>query len=220
MVEDRSQHETVVVVAGGPGRHAPTLEIPQGAPVVAADSGIDLALALGLRVDTAVGDFDSVTPAGLDAVRAAGARVERHPEAKDATDLELALLAAVALGPRRILVVGSDAGRLDHLLSTMLLLSSERFAGVEIDASLGAATAHVIRGGRRLAGEIGELISLFAAHGPATGVTTDGLEFPLQRETLEPGSSRGVSNVFASGTARIEVENGVLLAVRPEREVP
>ena len=40
---------------------------------------------------------------------------------------------------------------------------------------------------------------------------------PLRGEALEPGSSRGVSNVFASPEARIELEHGVLLAVRPER---
>lgn len=211
----QGQPDTVVVVAGGPGDRSPTLEIPGGATVVAADSGIDRALALGLRVDIAVGDFDSVTAGGLAAVRSAGARIEQHPVEKDATDLELALDAAVALGPRRILVLGSDAGRLDHLLSTLLLLGSARFADCELDAALGSAVMHVIRAERRLEGEVGELISLFALHGPAAGVTTDGLRFPLRGERLEPGSSRGVSNVFASSDARIALESGVLLAVRP-----
>ena len=110
---------------------------------------------------------------------------------------------------------GGAGPRLDHLLSTLLLLGSEQFAPYELDATLGAGTAHVIRGGRSLAGEIGELISLFALHGPADGVTTKGLTFPLRDETLEPGSSRGVSNIFASPTARIEVDRGVLLALRP-----
>jgi thiamine pyrophosphokinase len=32
---------------------------------------------------------------------------------------------------------------------------------------------------------------------------------------LEPGSSRGVSNVFAAEAARISLERGVLLVVRP-----
>ena len=185
--------------------------------VVAADGGVDRALGLGLRVEVAVGDFDSVTAGGLETARAAGARIERHSREKDATDLELALDVAAALSLRRILVLGSDSGRLDHLLSTLLLLGSGRFAAYEIDATLGAATAHVIRGERRLAGEVGELISLFALHGPVSGVTTDGLQFPLRGETLEPGSSRGVSNVFASPEARIELGHGVLLAVRPER---
>ncbi len=47
------------------------------------------------------------------------------------------------------------------------------------------------------------------------GVTTEGLAYPLRGETLEAGSSRGVSNVFVEETARISVERGVLLAIRP-----
>ena len=203
MVEEKQQCDTVVVVAGGPESRPPALELPAGAPVVAADSGVDRALALGLRVDIAVGDFDSVSAGGLEVARSAGARIERHPTEKDATDLELALDAAFALAPRRILVLGSDAGRLDHLLSTLLLLGSERFAGCELDAALGSAVAHVIRGERQLTGDADELISLFALHGPAGASRPKGLRYPLRGETLEPGSSRGVSNVFALRDARI-----------------
>ena len=222
--DEQAQHDTVVLVAGGPdssgsGNGLPAFAVPLGTPVVAADGGVDRALALGLQVTTAVGDFDSVTAEGLEAVRAAGARIERHPEDKDATDLELALDVALALGPRRIVVLGSDGGRLDHLLSTLLVLGSARFAACEIDAHLGQATAHVVRGERRLQGEQGELISLFALHGPAHGVSTEGLRFPLRGETLEPGSSRGVSNVFAAHEARIELARGVLLAVRPGERI-
>jgi thiamine pyrophosphokinase len=61
-------------------------------------------------------------------------------------------------------------------------------------------------------------VSLLALHGPAEGVRTDGLVYPLARETLEPGSSRGVSNVFAAERVEISVERGVLLALRPGSE--
>ena len=209
------QHDTVVVVAGGPGEPPSAIQSPAGAPVVAADGGIDRALALRLEVAVAVGDFDSVTAAGLTAVTAAGARVEQHSPEKDATDLELALDAALAFGPRRIVVLGSDSGRLDHLFSMLLLLGADRYAEVEIDAGLGPARVHVVRGERRLEGAPGELVSLFALHGPATGVTTEGLRFPLHGESLLAGSSRGVSNVFEAAVASVSVESGVLLAVRP-----
>ena len=214
--------EIVVVVAGGPGANGtvPPLvkALPPHIPVVAADAGVDRALALGLRVTVAVGDFDSVTSAGLRAAADGGVRIDRHPADKDATDLELALDAALELEPERILVLGSDEGRLDHLLSSLLLLGAERFAGVELDALLGAATVHVVRRERRLEGSPGELVSLLALHGPAVGIVTDGLRYPLSGETLEPGSSRGVSNVFVAPEARIALERGVLLAVRPGQE--
>lgn len=208
--------ETVVVFAGGSAPTARALSsLPTGAPVIAADRGAEHALAHGLRVELAVGDFDSISPAGLVALEQSGARVDRHPPAKDLTDLELALSAAVALGPRRILVIGGAGGRLDHLLGELLLLASEAYAAVEVDALLGRATVNVVRDDRSLAGRAGQLISLLAANGPAVGVRTEGLAYPLRGETLDPGSSRGISNVFESEVARVTLDAGVLLAVRP-----
>jgi thiamine pyrophosphokinase len=202
----------VVVVASGEG---PELSLPRAGLVVAADGGLLRARALGLDVDVVVGDLDSATPEALAAAEAAGARVVRHPQAKDETDLELALDEAAASGARRVLVVASAEGRLDHLLASLLLLGSERFAALEVDALVGHAVVHVVRGERRLAGAPGELLTLVALGGPATGVTTSGLEYPLAGETLEPGSSRGVSNVFTEPEAWVAAETGVLLAVRP-----
>jgi len=213
--EERVSDEVVIVVAGGRPAAVDVRSLPASATVVAADEGLDHALAGGLRVDVAVGDFDSASPAGLAAVEAAGARVVRHPAEKDATDLELALDEAAALGPRRLLVVGVDGGRLDHLLAGLLLLGSERYAAFEVDALLGPATAHVVRGERVLEGRPGELVSLLALHGPAEGVVTDGLAYPLRGETLLPGSTRGVSNVFAAREACVAVERGVVLVLRP-----
>lgn len=196
------------MIAGGPD--VPAVAVPTGSIVIAADAGAEL----GLPVDLAVGDFDSVSEesfAGL-------AEVERHPEDKDATDLELALRAALRFEPDRVLVVGSAGGRLDHLLGSLLLLADEAWAGVQVDAQLGDAAVHVVRGERELHGEVGELVSLFALQGPARDVVTEGLAYPLRGETLEPGTSRGVSNAFAAPQARISVGAGVLLAVRPGLE--
>jgi thiamine pyrophosphokinase len=209
------QQETVIVVAGGEPGPARAPQLPDSATVIAADSGVDRALALGLHVDLAIGDFDSVSAHGLAAVEAAGARVERHPAAKDATDLELALDAALALGPERIVVVGSPGGRLDHVLGSLLLLAHERYANARVTAELGGARVDVVRGSAELVDEPGAVVSLLPVHGAAEGVTTEGLEYPLHGETLPAGTTRGISNVFVAGTAGVTVERGCLLAVRP-----
>ena len=206
----------VVVVAGG---EAPPPDaagsLPRGVAVVAADRGVDHARALGLEITLAIGDFDSASADAVAAAEADGARVERHPQAKDATDLELALDAALGLGPARILVLAGLGDRLDHLVSALLLLGAPRYADVEIDARIGSSLIHVIRDERTLEGRPGDLVSLLPLHGPAEGVRTDGLAYALAGEKLDPGSSRGVSNVFAAKTARISVDRGILLAVRP-----
>ena len=205
----------VVVVASGQG---PLVEVPAPRAVVAADGGLDRAASLGLAVDVVVGDLDSVSPAELERAEANGVRVVRHPEAKDATDLELALDEAVALGAKRVLVVASAGGRLDHLLASLLLLGSGRYKALEVDAFVGEALVHVIRGERTMHGRAGDLVTLLALGEPASGVTTEGLAYPLASESLDAGSTRGVSNVFVGEEVTVSVARGVLLAVRPPKE--
>ena len=215
--EERVIEPDVVVVASGPG---PAVTVPRGATVVAADGGVERAVALGLDVDVVIGDLDSASAEALAAAELGGARIVRHPVAKDATDLELALDEAAALGARRVLVIASSGGRLDHLLASLVLLGSERYVGLELDALVGESLAHVVRGDRRLHGTAGELLTLLPLGGEAEAVTTEGLEYPLAGETLEPGSTRGVSNVFLGDEVRITLEGGVLLAVRPGGAAP
>jgi thiamine pyrophosphokinase len=214
--EEAVSEEVVVVVAGGdPPASAAALAVPPDVRVIAADKGLDHALSLGLDVAVAVGDFDSASPAAVAAAEAAGVRIERHPDAKDETDLELALDLAARMTPKRILVLAAAGGRLDHLLSAALLLASDRYAGIELDAYFGDSQVHVVRGERSFRGEPGDLVTLMAAGEPAEGVRTEGLVYPLRGETLDPGSSRGVSNVFAESTARVAVGRGAVLAIRP-----
>src|SRR5689334_18888700 len=117
---------TALVFAGGdPPPRELVAGLDRSALVIAADSGLDHALALGFRADVVVGDLDSVTPDALAHARADGAEVELHPAEKDETDLELALRRAVALGMRRVTVIGGGGGRHDHLLANALVLGSD-----------------------------------------------------------------------------------------------
>lgn len=207
---------TIVVVAGGdPVLPAERAWVPGDAVVIAADSGLDHAHALGLRADVAVGDFDSVSPRALERAEADGTRLERHPAAKDATDLELALDAAAAHGPERIVVLGGHGGRVDHLLANAALLAADRYASVEVVAHMGGATLTVVRSSAEVRGAPGELVSLLALHQPASGVRTHGLLYPLSGEDLLPGSTRGVSNELLASPAQVSLASGVLLVVQP-----
>lgn len=208
----------VIIVTGGDDVPADVIEqLPADAPVVAADSGIDHALALGLTVTVAVGDFDSVSASGLQRVTAAGARIVRHPAAKDHTDLELAIDQALDLGPAEIVVVGGHGGRLDHLLANALLLAMPRLAGVRVSAHWGPARVHALHGGDEveLHGVAGELVTLLPVHGPARGVRTKGLRYPLSSEDLPAATSRGVSNVLEGDVATVGLDEGALLVVLP-----
>ncbi|EXG80914.1 thiamine diphosphokinase [Cryptosporangium arvum] len=213
----------MIVVAGGEAPNADALAgLPADAFVVAADSGADGAHAIGLRVGLAIGDFDSASEGAAERVEAAGGRVERYPAAKDATDLELALDAALARRPGRIVVLGGAGGRFDHWLAVAFLLASPLYAGVAIQARWAEATVTVVRSsGTTLTGRPGDVLTLLPVHGPALGVRAEGVEWPLHDEDLAPGTTRGVSNVLTRTTARVSTREGVLLAVQPsERGQP
>jgi thiamine pyrophosphokinase len=185
--------------------------------VVAADSGLDLARRLGVPVDLVVGDFDSADPEAV-AAAADGARLERHPADKDATDLELALDAVAGLGRSPVVVVGGAGwDRLDHLVANVLLVASPRYAPLRLRWWVKGAEVSPVHGRLDVAGAPGDLLTLLAVGGPAAGVTTTGLRWPLLGETLLPGSTRGVSNELTAATASVTVEAGALVAVLTRR---
>ena len=205
---------TVVVVAGGdPPTPDEIARLPANPVVVAADAGLDHALAAGLTVAVAVGDMDSVSPEALANAEQSGTRIERHPPDKDQTDLELALDLATRLADK-LIVIGAGGGRLDHLIGNLTVLASPQWSGVDIEAWLNDALAVVVHSHRVLDVEPGTTVSLFAVGGPAR-VTTTGLAWPLNNETLDPMTSRGVSNRATNPTPELSVTEGVVLAVIP-----
>ena len=208
--------DALVFAGGDPPPTELLADVDRSALVIAADSGLDHALALGFSADVVVGDLDSVTPDALRRARDAGADVEPHPAEKDETDLELALRCAVALGVGRVTVVGGGGGRHDHLLANALVLAHEDYAGLQVDALVGTARLTVIRTRAELRGAPGSLLSLLPLGGAARGIRTEGLRYPLHDEELAPGTTRGVSNEFLAPTAVVSLADGVLLAAQPD----
>ena len=203
--------ETVLVFGGGdPPLDRIVDELPRAELVVAANGGYDVAVSLGYKVDVLVGDLDSIT----EDVFPDHLVLERHPADKDATDLELALILVSQQNPSRVVVVGAAGGRLDHELAVAGLLCSDRLAGIEeVDWISDRGSAHVIRGRRIIHGDLGTHLTLIPMHGDATGITTKGLQWALNDDTLIAGSTRGVSNVLVAPIADIKVDTGCLLAV-------
>lgn len=228
----------VVLLVGGdslpPAFDADIATAMDGAELtVAADGGIRHAHRVDRDPHVLVGDLDSITAVELERSSAAGTELKHHPVDKDATDLELALdLILERTGtdpssnsdptPERIdvLVVGGHGGRTDHLLANILLLSAQRYAGLRFTAWWGTDVLHIVRDEATLHGRIGATVSLLATHGPARGVTTDGLHFALSDASLTPGSSLGISNRLTASPAQVRVTEGVLVVIHSPPTTP
>ena len=207
-----------IVVAGG--HHPPqalTVHIPSHDFVVAADSGLEVALALGLTVTHVVGDMDSVNPAALARAEAGGAVIQRVPHDKDQVDTELAVLFARTLGAGAITLITAGGGRLDHQMGVMSALTHPILAGCEVHVLWDTARVRVLRGPETadIAGIPGSLVGLVAVNGTAHGITTANLRWPLTDEHLESHSTRGVSNEMTAETATVSVSSGQLFVIQP-----
>ncbi len=187
--------------------------------VVCADGGVHHARALGIHPDVVIGDLDSLPADARDELERAGTKVIAFPTRKDETDLELALLYAVERGADHITVLGALGKRIDHELANLLLLAHPRLAAVQIRVVAGNQELTLVRGEARFKGQVGDLLSLLPIGGDAQGITTWGLEYPLNDEALLFGPARGVSNVFTTAEPVVRVREGLLLAVHTRLEI-
>lgn len=181
--------------------------------LVAADGGLHHILALGRRPDLLIGDLDSVTADDVARLEEVGVPVLRFPVDKDETDLELALVRVVKMGFHTIRVVAALGGRLDQTLGNLALLQLPELEGCDVRLEDGRAEVFLIHSTAEIVGRPGETVSLLPVQGPAEGVETDGLRYPLHGETLRPERSRGISNVLLGGHATVRLKSGVLLCV-------
>ncbi len=207
-----------LVFAGGDLNDGPAvqaaLDAASGALIVAADSGARHALACGLTPDLVVGDLDSLAADEVADLRERGVSIDQHPAHKDETDLELALIAACARGAAWLRVIGAVGDRLDQTLANIALLTLPDLDGRDARLVSGRQTLWLLRPGLHpLYGEPGDTISLIAFVPGVTGITTDGLEYPLKDEPLAFGPARGVSNVMLGREASVRFDTGLVIAV-------
>jgi thiamine pyrophosphokinase len=181
--------------------------------IIAADGGSHHCKSLGITPNVIIGDFDSLDLKDVNTYRQAGVEIIQHPTHKDETDLELALLLATKHDITHVFIIGALGDRWDMTIANILLAAHPVFSHIAIRFLDGSQELSILRGEGHIAinGRPGFLVSLIPIAGDALGITTNGLEYPLNNETLYFGTSRGVSNVFSNSHAQIYVRDGILL---------
>lgn len=181
-------------------------ERPEGDDIViAADSGYKNAVALRLKVNILVGDFDSMSdiPDGVD-------EIVRVPAEKDETDAQLAVEIAAKRGAEELVIIASTSGRVDHALSLLCILEdmwAKKIRGYIVN---GQNRVRFIRdsGHILLRTENYKYFSLIAADDKVKGVSIEGGKYPLIKKTLERKNQFAVSNEITKNAALITVKKG------------
>ena len=179
-----------------------------GAILLSADGGANVLAGFGLTPDCLVGDLDSVRPDVCAAVP------EDHRIRIDAdntgTDLVKVLNVAVDRGVTHAILLGFTGRRVDHTLWNLSLLRTYRDR-LRLRFLDDWCDTRLIDRRIRFNAAPGQTLSLCPIGGPAEGVATRGLKFPLNGETLTPGLRDGISNEVVENPVEITVQRGDLL---------
>ena len=181
--------------------------VETGDCVIAADGGLLHVQAMGLTPHIILGDFDSLgyTPEGANV----------FPVEKDDTDAMLAVRKGLEMGYKEFMLYGSLGGkRLDHTVAnfqTLQFLADRGAKGylVGVEHMVTVIREETVT----FSADAGGILSLFCLGADATGITLEGLQYPLADGTLTSGFPLGVSNHFIGESARITVKNGSLLCI-------
>ncbi len=185
--------------------------------VIAADGAIDRARAWGVRVDTLIGDLDSVLHPEDLKPQLLDLEIIRYPKEKDSTDLELAVEWALDRSPEQVTLFGATGGRIDHTMANLALLERGLHAGVPMLLVDGNETVRLLQQQLVLnTASVGDRVSLLPVSLFVT-VSCEGLRYRLVSERLFRGWGRGVSNAVTELPVRISVDTGVLAVVHAAR---
>ena len=180
--------------------------------VICADGGWDIATELGILLDLLIGDFDSIKsplPDGIETIKFL-------PE-KDYTDLDLAIRTAVEKGYSHLTVIGGIGGRLDHTIANIQLLSHYDSFFDSLIMMDGRNVCFIIDSKKKdrfvIRRENDSYLSFFSLSEKCTGVSINGVKYPLCDHTLTRTFPLGVSNEFTEKNAVLSIKDGTLLAV-------
>lgn len=209
-----SRH-TLIFIGGDPPHPNVRQYLPAGAFVIAADSGYAHAIAMGFVPNELVGDMDSITSVDLTDARDSNILISQFPTDKDLTDTEIAIASAINRNSSHITVVSGGGDRFDHVLAMVHSLAS---CALTVETTLLIGTARVSYATYTKEFRIntlpGNIISLIPLGDDAI-VTTTGLQWELDNDTLQSFASRGVSNIATGETVSISVTDGNLAVIEP-----
>ena len=195
------------VVTGGPLTDKAS-EVIGGGNVIAADRGIDFCLKHGIQTYLALGDMDSVSKEGLEAIKRTGIEIKTYPVEKDFTDTEIAL--SFIPENEEITVVCPLNGRLDHVIANLQIASSLHTEGRDIRLDDGLTEVYFLSGSEMVTIGTGRwgngsAVSVVPLTPEVKGVTLKGLYYTLEDGCIEKGRSLSFSNKPAEGVREFSV---------------
>lgn len=205
----------ILLAAGGSPENWPQLMAYD--KYIGIDRGALFLLQHQRPVDLAIGDFDSLTAAELQAVKQQVKTVIQAPAEKDDTDTQLALVETLRLYPEaQIDVIGATGGRLDHLLANLWLPLEDRFRPFAPNLRFldrQNVVQFFLPGTYQLEKEPGMQYLAYCCLTPVTDLTLTGSKYLLENVQV-PYPTSYASNEFLTQTADFSFSSGMIAVIQ------
>ena len=177
--------------------------------VICADSGYNHARNMNIRVDTLIGDFDSLDY-NTDNVN----EIIRYPKEKDDTDTMLAIKHALKKGYDNFEIFGAMGNRFDHsyanIQSLDYLVENKAFGKIVNENE----ELYIIKNSTvQIEQRKDYVLSVFSYTNTASGVSEKGVKYPLDNVIVTQNFPIGISNEITDKFAEITVKDGKLLII-------
>lgn len=183
-------------------------ELKKADIIVAADSGFDTAVKMGVKPDVVIGDMDSINH--LDILENYPPdRVLCFPEDKDKTDTELGIIYLQENKYDEIVLIGGGGGRMDHFLGIVFLFDKDFSPVIWYTHN---TRLQKITGRIQVPSMKGKNVSFFPAGKSQCRMKSEGLKWPLDNLLWTRGDM-GLSNIVTEDPFCIDVLEGNLLMV-------
>lgn len=205
----------IAIVAGGPENLLPNLRDPlyQDCLWASADRGTFVLLKRGIKPTIAFGDFDSVSAAEYAAIQKQSINCVTYSREKDKTDLELAVDWALEKSPEELLIFGATGGRVDHGLASVYLLLKASGTKTKMRLLDRKNSIRLLNPGiyQLERNPVYRYLSFLALSEKVTGITLQGVKYPLTNAELVIGSSLCISNEAERDKMIVSIKTGLLL---------
>ena len=179
--------------------------------IIGVDGGVNTLDTINLEPHIIIGDFDSAQSDNR-FLTLNIKQITHHPE-KDFTDTELAIDYAMEQRYSPLIIVNSMQKRLDHVLGVIASLRYLSSKGIKA-LILGDKQLFIILDKtNQFTLPINTIVSLIPLSDKVSGISTQGLYYPLLNGELTAIRARGVSNVVVEELVEISLEEGELLFV-------
>lgn len=183
------------------GTFPASVAVPSGGPrrsvIVCADGAATQLLSLGIIPSEVVGDLDSITPVQLDTLATKGCTITRFSSAKDETDGELALEAALKHSPTHLDILGLDGGRFDMVFFNLGLLMHPGLERIRTSCRLSDGSVGVLvtpGSSSSIDCRKDALVSLLPLTDEVHVAKLSGVKWQLNNEAICRSKARTVSN--------------------------